>query len=375
MDIQISIIIVNFNTSGLLHDCLTSLETDMTLPSCEICVVDNDSSDDSLQMLEQHHPDVRVIKNASNAGFAAANNQALRDIRGPFVWLLNPDTIVFPGCTRTLSDFLESHPDVGAVSPRTWLDIDRTLEVCSLKLLTPDRARAVFTKLPDRNRKSLLIDIWNQDARLWTAKTPIPVEGVGGAALFTRKEYLDKLNGLDERFFMGYEDTDLCAALHKLSKRVFLHPGAEIVHLFGQAKQSAHAPPDVDYSWRKAPLEYIRKYFGDAAAGQLRRARFLDRIWRRIIPYRNTGNETVPDRHGVLLEWTGDPVKTYCVEISNDSIFYDKFGQTVTGTSFRIGRNILDRLSGYRWYWRAWEVREGSPENPDAEGYWTWDKQ
>nr|HPQ39502.1 glycosyltransferase family 2 protein [bacterium] len=305
MDIQISIIIVNFNTSRLLDDCLTSLKQDPALPLSEIIVIDNNSSDSSVDMLTRDHPDVTVIRNRHNAGFAAANNQGLKVASGHYVWLLNPDTIVFPGCARTLMTFLETHPDAGAVSPRTWLDRDRTLEVCSLKLLTPDRARAAFTRLPDPNRQSILMDIWNLDSTLWTAKKPIPVEGIGGAAFFVKKSVLDSINGLDERFFMGYEDTDLCAAIHARHQHIHIHPDAEIVHLFGQAKQTAEAPRAVAYSWREAPMEYLKKYYGLQAATRFKRQRALDSIWRRITPRFQPGLETLPGPDGVTLQWPG----------------------------------------------------------------------
>jgi len=372
MDIQISVIIVNFNTSDLLNDCLKSLKNDPDTPSYEIIVTDNNSCDNSISMLKSQHPDVIRIENDRNAGFAAANNQALAAARGAYVWLLNPDTLVFPGCMQRLLRFMEKTPDAGAVGPRTWLDPSKSLEVCSLKLLTPDRAKAAFTRLPYAERQSILLDIWERDARLWEATAPLAVEGIGGAALFIKKDRLDRLGGLDTQFFMGYEDTDLCTALHRARKQIFILPDAEIVHLFGQAKQRPEAPLETTYSWQAAPRAYLRKYYGPAAAQRFTRQRRWDRIWRRLTPAPNPGMTGIHESGGVRLAWPGSSTGDFCLEISNEPIFYDKFGKRVIGNAYLIPRDVLDRLKGRRWYWRVWDTVGGRPETPAAGCFWTW---
>lgn len=373
MDIQISIIIVNFNTSDLLADCLKSIVADPHKPPCQIIVVDNNSTDNSQMMVQQNYPQVTLIANTDNKGFAAANNQGLHHATGKYVWLLNPDTLVFPGCLNTLYQFMESHPRCGAVSPRTWLDTDRTLEVCSLKLLNPHRARLLFTRLPNPHKTQQLEAIWKIDSPLWTATKPVSVEGIGGAAFFTNRNWLNSIGGLDERFFMGYEDTDLSAQVAENNKQIYIHNSAEIVHLFGQAKQLKSAPRKITYAWQAAPSQFLQKYFGKSATRWLALLRNIDRLWRRLLPEKPLGQTIETQPIGVQLKWQ-NPNQTPCIlEISNDRIFYDKFGVSVNSDNFTIDAALLNRLQGNQWYWRVWNS-ESSPRNPLAHGQWNWKK-
>ncbi|MBN1295212.1 glycosyltransferase family 2 protein [bacterium] len=373
MDIHISIIIVNFNTSELLNDCLTSISRDPQTPAHEIIVVDNHSDDTSLAMLHQHHPSVTVIANPFNAGFAAANNQAIRHAIGRYVWLLNPDTIVMPGCMTRLMNLLDNHQEIGAAGPRTWLDTDRTLEVCSLKLLTPALAKAVFTRLPDRQRTRLLHEAWERDATMWTATKPYAIDGIGGAALFTSRSILEEAGGLDERFFMGYEDTDLCTFIQQKNRRIVVHPDAEIVHLFGQAKQKPQAPKKHIYAWHTAPLNYLQKYYGTSAANHFRSLRHIDRLVRRICPSIPPGRSVSSTPDGFRLAWS-KPYPSACIEWSTDPLFFDKFGRHFSGNTFLFPAPLLNRLDGNRWYWRVWLTPGGSPTQPIDAGWGIWNK-
>jgi len=374
MDIQISIIIVNFNTADLLSDCLKSIYAESRESSVEIIVVDNNSVDDSVDVVLQCFPETILIENTDNKGFAAANNQGIKQASGKYIWLLNPDTVVFPGCISKLYDFMENHPEAGAVSPRTWLDINRTLEVCSLKLLTPERARSIFMRLPYANRPSILNRVWEIDTPLWSASEPTLVEGIGGAAFFLSRELLNSLSGLDEQFFMGYEDTDLSAGLKNLQKNIYIHPKAEIVHLFGQAKQLPEAPAKATYAWQAAPMTFLSKYHGDNAVRKLAAYRFIDRFWRRLNPVKPTGRDALTCDDGVHLTWESAETDPVFLEISNDIYFFDKFGKLVTGNTFHIGADILNRLAGETWFWRILHGTETKNSEILDSGTWHWKK-
>ncbi|MCD4653130.1 glycosyltransferase family 2 protein [bacterium] len=374
MDIQISIIIVNFNTAELLSDCIQSVLADTSNPTYEIIVVDNNSSDHSLQMLRNSFPNLIVVENTTNKGYAVANNQGLKIASGKYVWLLNPDTIVFRNCMKILHDYLESDSNAGAVSPRTWLDVNKTLEVCSLKLLTPERAKAFFTRLPSFQRNSILKKIWDLDSELWTSTQPVIVEGIGGAAFFTSRKLLNEIGNLDERFFMGYEDTDLSSSIKNRNLNIYIHPNAEIVHLFGQAKQLPEAPQKAVYAWQTAPLSYIDKHYGQKAAAKFKKQRLIDSLWRRMIPSPRKGSESITNKNGVTLTWPDSDKSRYIVEISNDRTFYDKFGREVHGNNLKISNTLLNRLKNEMWFWRVWSSETGSNKYLISQGFWHWKK-
>ncbi len=351
---DVSIIIVNFNTSELLKKCLVSLEKNRGDLSLEIIVIDNNSQDDSREMLHSQFPYITTVFNCQNHGFAAANNQGLKHAESPYILLLNPDTEVCPGALEILKHFMDSHPEAGAVGPRTFLDHRKTLEVCSLKILTPERAACLFTSFPLQAKHHILQEITEIDAAIWEAEQPTRVEGIGGAAFFTRKQIMDSIGGLDERFFMGYEDTDLCMALHQAGKGVYFHPEAEIIHLFGQSKKLPEAPKQAMYSWRKTPLLFLRKYYGTKAVMKLHYLKIAGKIlasMRNPEPIQAVEFSATDD---ISISWKQiDPAENgFLFEMSNDETFYDKFSARLNQNRFIIPAETMARLGNGPWHWR-----------------------
>lgn len=370
MDIHISIIIVSFNTAELLEKCIGSLFDDPTSPSFEVTVVDNNSCDGSVEMLRSRFPQVKIIANTRNAGFAAANNQGIESASGDYLFFLNPDTLVRPGCLKILHDYMTSHPDTGICGPHTWLDEEQTLEICSLKILTPERARSVFTRYPYRHRETILSRIWQIDSGLWTSKTACEVEGIGGAAMFLERKRMLSMGGFDERFFMGYEDTDLCAMIRKQRLSIRVIPGAHIIHLFGQSKRHIQAPARNIYSWQTAPMLFLEKHFGPSASKKFLRQKRLDAIWRRLFPTPVYGHSSQRNSNGIQLQWSTRKPGPYILEISNDHIFYDKFANVTHQENYLVKNTVMKRLDSTIWYWRTWDISGSSPESPIVQGHW-----
>jgi GT2 family glycosyltransferase len=354
MNFQISIIIVSFNTSLLLKNCLKSIFSDFEKPKSEIIVIDNNSEDNTLMMLRDNYPSVKVVENNYNAGFAKANNQGLQIATGKYVFLLNPDTFLLPNAIKHLHNFIENTPSCGACGPRTWLDKAKTLEVCPLKLLTPQRATALFTSLPGKTKTSVLEEIWRHDSNAWVASSPFPVEGIGGAAVMIRKSLLNALGGLDETFFMGYEDTDLCATLKQMGKTVYVVPNAEVIHLFGQAKKHPDAPRKNIYSWNAAPLKYMKKHFGSYSKYKLISTKYFDSVRRFLIKDHRVAPCAPVLQNSISIEWDPSNTNVYIFELSNESIFYDKFGKVLYEPRITISDDILSRLDHSTWFWRVW---------------------
>ncbi len=234
--IDVSVIVVNWNTSGYLRRCLTALLASEGDYALEIIVVDNASSDDSLEMLRNEFPFVRVIANQTNSGFASANNQGLALATGRLLLLLNPDTEIAPGALSEMVRFLEQNPRAGAVGPR--LTGQRGRIQGGAAGYEPS-LRTVF------NHASFLYracprwfpGVWLA-VRQYRRAAPFRVDWVSGAALMVRRVVVDEVGILDDKFFMYAEDVDWCRRMREAGWEVYCLPNTHVMHFIGaSAKQ------------------------------------------------------------------------------------------------------------------------------------------
>jgi hypothetical protein len=260
----LSIIIVNWNTRDLLAQCLESVRRDVQTfkrsnvrtckrASVETFVVDNASTDGSAQMVRERFPWVRLIENEENVGFARANNQAIRQSRGRYVLLLNPDTEVQPGALETLVRFMDDHPQAGAAGVRL-LNPDGTLQRSTYLLPTLSRE---FWRLFH------LDALWPYSCyRIndWDLSLPRQVDIVQGACLAVRREALERIGLLDEEFFIYSEEVDLCYRLLRDGWSIYWVPQAKVVHYEGQSTRQV-APQMFLYLYRGKVL-FFRKHYG-----------------------------------------------------------------------------------------------------------------
>ena len=232
---KLSIIIVSWNVKDDLLKCLSSLEENPPSESFEQIVVDNDSSDGTLDAVKQKCPEVITIANRQNRGFAAANNQGIQASSGQYILLLNPDTIIHTGALDILVGFLDNNPGVG---------------VCGAKLLYADGSvQASVRRFPSfravlyRHTIFRLLRIFRADYRRWSMKDfdydrQMDVDQVSGAAMIVRRSVIDQVGSMDESFFMYYEEVDLCYRIKQAHWRIVFLPDAVITHLSGRsAKQ------------------------------------------------------------------------------------------------------------------------------------------
>jgi hypothetical protein len=251
----LSVILVSYNVSRLLDDCLVSLEREIAGMEAEVFVVDNASRDDSVAMVREKHPAVRLIASPENLGFAKANNLALKECRGRYVLLLNPDTLVHEGALRQLVRYLDEHPEVGAVGPAVrladgsiqpecarnlpalnnlfpWiLQLDKTASKLRRRLLPPSLARQRGE--PPR---------WNLLDRLtllsWERDITCAVECLSGACMMVRREIIQRIGPLDESLLIYLDDTDYCQRVRAAGAEIHYVAGVSITHLWQQS--SAH---------------------------------------------------------------------------------------------------------------------------------------
>lgn len=256
---DLSIIIVNYKSKDKTARCLESLKkADFGDLSYEVIVVENASGDD-LSSLKNIHPEIKIVQSEKNLGMGGGNNLGIANSCGEFILILNPDTAVQSGAILKLFDYIKNHQDVGIVGPKL-LNSDGSLQYSCLrfpKIYTPILRRTFFGSLAPRSVNSFLMKEYDHE-------NTREVDWLMGSCFLTRREIFNRDGFLfDERFFMYFEDTDLCRRVwqkHKM-KVVYL-PEAVVIH--DHARQSA------DKVWYVAPLadrlarEHIKswiKYF------------------------------------------------------------------------------------------------------------------
>lgn len=221
-----AVILLNYNTCQLLLASLHRICADLLAMGWQVIVVDNGSSDGSAQAVAEHFPQVTLVVSAKNVGFAAGNNLGLQQARGDAVILLNTDVIVTPPQLQALVDFLRHQPDVGAVSPglRTVDGEPQSFAYGS----APAPLYLVQRGLRRSRRRRPLHD--------WAIRAPIDADWVSGACLAVRTTAYRQVGGLDERFFLYFEDVDWCTRIRQGGWRVVYNPTIQVIHLGGQSE-------------------------------------------------------------------------------------------------------------------------------------------
>lgn len=229
---DLSIIILNYRTRGLLKECLRAIRWARPTVSVEVIVVDNDSRDGTPEMVRSEFPDVRLIVSDRNLGYAGGNNLGLKAATGRCVMIMNPDIIVLSGSLETLVRYLDEHQDVGLVGPR--LDNpDGTLQHSCYRFHTPWTPlfrRTPLGNLPlaQRSIRSFLMADTPHDA-------PMDVDWLLGGAVIARKKTIERVGFLDERFFMYFDDVDWSRRFWEAGLRVVYVPHSRMVHFHQRA--------------------------------------------------------------------------------------------------------------------------------------------
>ncbi len=240
MEKELSIILLNWNTKDLMKDCLRSLFETTKGDYYDVIVVDNGSSDGSLEMLRQHFPNLKVITHGKNHGFSKGYNLVLKDVKNPYVLLLNTDTIILDGVVEGMLNFLKTNPDVGIVAPQ-YLNADGT------KQTTFSNFPTLSTELLNRSLLQFLFPWWYPSKRQDYNK-PLEVEAVKAAGPMLRQEAFRQVGFFDEDYFIFLEETDLCCRLRKAGWRCVALPNLKMYHLGGGGtKKKIRAETTIEY--------------------------------------------------------------------------------------------------------------------------------
>ena len=263
--IDLSIVIVNWNVRDLLRRCLHSISNlQSPISNSEVIIVDNASTDGSVEMVRAEFPGVHLITNADNRGFPAANNQGLAIAQGRYVLLLNPDTEVTGDALETMIAFADAHPDVGLIGPQL-LNPDGSVQPSRRRFPTLLTAFCESTWLEGYAPRRLLERYYVLDRPNDTVQD---VDWVTGAAMMARREAIAQVGPMDDGFFMYSEELDWCRRFREAGWRVVYLPAAQIVHHVGKSSEQVVAARHIHFQTSK--VRYFRKYHGPLVAESLR---------------------------------------------------------------------------------------------------------
>lgn len=243
---QVSVIIVNYNGGAYL-----SLGVESVLQStvdCEVVIIDNASSDDSLDLLKPD-PRITIVQNEHNRGFARANNQVLDLARSDYILFLNPDCVIKPSTLGDMLKVMADYPNAGMAGCRILNPDGSEQAGCRRRIPTPQR---LFFQLLNKGEPYLQ----NHEP---LPSAPIKVEAISGAFMLVRKSALDKVGPMDQTFFMHCEDLDWCIRFRQAGFDILFVPGVEITHAKGICSQSR--PIAVEWYKHKGMVRLYRKHF------------------------------------------------------------------------------------------------------------------
>jgi N-acetylglucosaminyl-diphospho-decaprenol L-rhamnosyltransferase len=258
--VELSIVIVSWNTRDRLAECLRSLWANFIAyhgRCVETLVVDNASRDGTAATVRNSFPWVQLIENEENVGFAQANNQAIRRSSGRYLLLLNPDTAVKPGAIQNLLRFLKEHGQVGAAGARL-LNADGSLQLSCYQ--APSLSGEAW-------RLFHLDAVWpyrTYRQQHWGLDKPRPVEILLGACVMLRRRLVDQVGLLDEAYFMYSEEVDLCHRIRQAGWQIYWVPQAEVIHYGGQSTRQVAA--EMFMQLYQGKLLFFRKHHGRSAA-------------------------------------------------------------------------------------------------------------
>ena len=245
---KISIVIVSYNVSKLLDECLQSVARALQGIDGEVFVVDNHSVDNTIAMLKEKHPEVKVIANEENVGFSRANNQAIRLSEAEYVLLLNPDTVVYENTLHGVLDFMDKHPEAGGAGVRMLTREGHRAPESRRSIPTPWIA---MLKMLGATRRYYMSHLsWDE---------PGQIEAVSGAFFLVRRKALDQVGLLDEDYFMYGEDIDLSYRLLKGGWQNWYLP-YDIIHYKGESTQKSSFR--YVHTFYQAMLIFFRKHYG-----------------------------------------------------------------------------------------------------------------
>lgn len=257
---DLSIVIVNYNTRDLLGECLRSLfasEGDFTY---QVTVVDNLSQDESAAMVRQEFPQVHLLENRENVGYAQANNRGLKSQKARYYLLLNPDTVLLPEALGGMLSFMEEHPRAGIAGPKLVMADGRLDLACRRGFPTPEVSFYRLSGLSRLFPKSKRFGRYN--LTYLDPDQVSEVDSVVGAFMMIREETLEEVGYLDEEFFLYGEDLDFAYRAKGLGWKVYYNPQVEVLHY--KRRSTSQNRKRARYEFYRAMYLFYRKHYAES---------------------------------------------------------------------------------------------------------------
>lgn len=280
----LSISIVSFNVKELLRCCIKSVYKNIHGVSFEIFVVDNNSSDGSREMVRTEFPQVELIANQTNAGYAKAINQVIALSKSPFILILNSDTEVKKDSIHKMLKFMVEHETIGAVGPKL-LNPDGSIQPSYNRkfpgLLTVIGETLFTSSIKYALHKNRYVKNYLIKQMYGHHNVNQEVGWTGGACLLVRRKSVDEIGVMDENFFFFYEEMEWCLRMKKGGWKVYYLPEAEVVHHWGKSAERVSDRMFIES--HKSRLHYFRKYYGTGALGVVRLLTIIEILTRGAI--------------------------------------------------------------------------------------------
>jgi GT2 family glycosyltransferase len=245
----VSIILVNYNGGPIVLDCLASVQALLIQVPYEVIVVDNASVDGSADRIAQQFPQVQLVRSPQNRGFGAGNNMGAHWARGQYLFLLNTDTILTGDLLPSLVRLMEQDPGIGIVGPQLR-NLDGSFQLSTSPALGIwGELQALQQQRQYRQQQPALSQQFEQQQ---------PVDIVIGAALLIRQSLFEALGGFDERFFMYFEESDLCQRARERGWQIIYTPETSLIHLGGYSV--GKTPDGLRLEYRRSQLYYYQKH-------------------------------------------------------------------------------------------------------------------
>lgn len=253
---DVSVIIVNYNSSGYTIDCVKSI----TDNDVEIIIVDNSPLPGEAERLKSiDDVRVKIIFSDINSGFAKSSNKGIIASKGRYIFLLNPDTIVIKDCIRKLVTYMETLPKAGAVGPRMWWDRDKTLQSPEIIMPSPLEDIKHSLAVVPAFAGLILRHYAKKNRHFYTATVPFQVGMIPGAALLTTRAVIEKVGLLDEGYPLYFEDADWSRRVLSKGFKLYLAPDAEICHFISQSAR--HCQGEAANKFRYSESLYRARYY------------------------------------------------------------------------------------------------------------------
>jgi len=356
--VDLSIVIVNYNTSDCLKNCIDAL-----LDSCkglefEIFVVDNASPEGFPESLESYNGHLNIIRNKRNLGFSRANNQALKMCKGEMILLLNPDVEVSTYAITEMMRFLREEEGAGAVGCKTYWDENRRFQFSTLKM--PDIKTAflentILGRIFPEN--TYFKRQWDIDHEAWASDVPVPVMGMPAAILMVKRDVLGQIGHFDEGFFLYYEDKDFCKRILDLGYKIYFLPNVEVIHHYGQSTKKEDFESLLRSIKRSRNHYYIKHYGfrGRILQFSISLNDLLVEAAKKVICRLGIGKgEDIAPKEELRLTWARrDDVEKYCLEISVEPHFLHKVGMFLRENEYTLPSSIMSKIPPTNYFWRC----------------------